>query len=374
MAGRQTSSTTPVLFPSGEDANPMNRRLPAEVVTRRRREPPKKVEEKVADEVQVDLRTALWLKPDARPKWLSKACKMAEEGRASCTDIYNIISTRKFITGLPSKIARKLRAVAHENLNLFSEKQQRHLRSDEWALNAFSGIVANDQDVDADDDDMDGKAPVDTAETAKPAPRPVPPVPVFSRPAQEPPRAASNAGVAAAAPGPPSWRGTDGPARWEAIEADEQARREALEKRFAEVERQRRMRREERERRMNFDGAFEAPIVKQRQPTKREQEEEVDKSMMLLERITNQKTKPERSRGRRDASRSRSVSAARDRKKDKDKDKKRRRRRSSSSSRPMRRQDFSEALRRRMAERDAELDSARVPVVDPDHAKRWLSK
>jgi len=51
-----------MLFHSGEDANPLNRRLPAEVVSRRRREV-KKTDEKNIDEVRVDLKTALLSKP-----------------------------------------------------------------------------------------------------------------------------------------------------------------------------------------------------------------------------------------------------------------------------------------------------------------------
>ena len=55
------------------DANPMHRRLPAEVVSRRRKEEKSKVETKEkTDEVLVDLKTAITLKPEARTRWLSK--------------------------------------------------------------------------------------------------------------------------------------------------------------------------------------------------------------------------------------------------------------------------------------------------------------
>mmetsp|Transcript_114720 Transcript_114720/g.335450 ORF Transcript_114720/g.335450 Transcript_114720/m.335450 type:complete len:394 (+) Transcript_114720:59-1240(+) len=119
-----------MLVPSGEDANPLNRRLPAEVVTRRRpnaRAP--RVEERVQEEVDLDLKAVLVLKPEARPKWLAKACKAADEGRASAPELYNIVSSRKFVAGLPTRISKKLATLVREHLELFSDKQQRYLDS-----------------------------------------------------------------------------------------------------------------------------------------------------------------------------------------------------------------------------------------------------
>mmetsp|Transcript_89905 Transcript_89905/g.272847 ORF Transcript_89905/g.272847 Transcript_89905/m.272847 type:complete len:300 (+) Transcript_89905:367-1266(+) len=59
---------------------------------------------------------------------------MAEDGRASSAELYNIVSSRKFAAGLPSRIGRKLLALVKENLELFSDKQQRFLRSKECLL------------------------------------------------------------------------------------------------------------------------------------------------------------------------------------------------------------------------------------------------
>eukprot|EP00419_Tripos_fusus_P082498 CAMPEP_0172936584 /NCGR_PEP_ID=MMETSP1075-20121228/222092_1 /TAXON_ID=2916 /ORGANISM="Ceratium fusus, Strain PA161109" /LENGTH=336 /DNA_ID=CAMNT_0013797957 /DNA_START=49 /DNA_END=1061 /DNA_ORIENTATION=- len=187
-----------MLFHSGEDANPLNRRLPAEVVARRRREV-RKPEEKPVDEVRVDSKTALLLKPEARLKWLAKACKMAEDGKASTTELHSIISSRKFAAGVHPKIgrrmaetvlenlgifsdkqqkqsfnnklhsivsSRKFAAGVHpkigrrmaeivlENLGIFSDKQQKHLKSDEWFLgNTFGNNQGKGGDVDGDDQD-----------------------------------------------------------------------------------------------------------------------------------------------------------------------------------------------------------------------------
>lgn len=79
MTGRRgicvaVSSLIGAMIWDASDANPMHRRLPAEVVSRRpRKEEKSKVETKEkSDEVVVDLKTAITLKPEARTKWLSK--------------------------------------------------------------------------------------------------------------------------------------------------------------------------------------------------------------------------------------------------------------------------------------------------------------
>merc|ERR1711920_934784 len=123
------------------DANPMNRRLPAECVVRKPRQGRKAEEEKVSktDEVVVDLQTATSLKPEKRLTWLIKACKMAEDGKVSLTELFNIVTSRRFASGVSPKIGKKLWEACDEKMNLFSDKQQRYLRSDEWALNLFKG-------------------------------------------------------------------------------------------------------------------------------------------------------------------------------------------------------------------------------------------
>jgi len=142
-----------MLFQSGEDANPLNRRLPAEIVSRRRPEV-RKPEPKPVEDVKVDLKTALLLKPEARLKWLAKACKVAEEGRASTTELHNIVSSRKFVAGVHPRIGRRMAEIVHENLGIFSDKQQKHLKSDEWVLsNAFS--INKGADADGDDQERE---------------------------------------------------------------------------------------------------------------------------------------------------------------------------------------------------------------------------
>lgn len=138
------------------DANPLHRRIPAEVVARRARS--KKAGD-VAEEVTVDLKAAITLKPEARPKWLSKACSMAAEGKANCTDLYNIIANRKFASGLPRSISKQLGAVVHERLELFSEKQQRFLLSSECPLVVKPDQRGGEGNASPEEDDAEEASP-----------------------------------------------------------------------------------------------------------------------------------------------------------------------------------------------------------------------
>mmetsp|Transcript_48014 Transcript_48014/g.139054 ORF Transcript_48014/g.139054 Transcript_48014/m.139054 type:complete len:408 (-) Transcript_48014:99-1322(-) len=401
-------ATTPILFPSGEDANPLNRRLPAEVVTRRRREA-KKVEEKPVDEVRVDLKTALSLKPEGRCKWLGKACKMAEEGRASTTDLYSIVSSRKFTAGINPKIGRRMMDIVRENLGIFSDKQQRHLKSEEWVMGAtFGERVGPDADVDEQDADValrDRRA--DSSERSgderQARTRTFEERPEESRQQREA-QDKREARREARRSEPEGWteaaaaRGQGERARREALLAEERARRKAREReeqdammaghpswatrtvgannkeRWLAVEAENAKRREE----------------EQQQAKKKQLEEEADSSLLALERIGTQKApEPEKPKEKKKGglSRSRSI-VSRSRSRGRGSGRRRNRegsysvsvQRSRSRGRRRRRQGsggvrdkaaFDEALRRRMEEREAH-DTTRIPVVDPGHAARML--
>lgn len=143
------------------DANPMHRRLPAEVISRRQpRKQPKQTEDTAPAEVTVDLKVAITLKPEARAKWLSKACAMVEQGKASSNDLYDIITNRKFSGGLPERVGRKLAASLRDSMSVFSDKQQRSLTSSE---SPFGALMSAREDPD--------EEKVDTAREAEPSTR-----------------------------------------------------------------------------------------------------------------------------------------------------------------------------------------------------------
>jgi len=340
---------------SGEDANPLNRRLPAEVVTRRRREV-RKIDEKTIAEVRVDLKTALLSKPEARLKWLAKACKMAEEGKASTTELHSIISSRKFAAGMHLKIGRRMVEIVLENLGIFSDKQQKHLKSEEWVLgNTFSSNHNKGGDADGDDQEYECDERSHSRDGSEEDDSKVGKASVERHKGSRRLEIAREREVEGWVEAPAAGRQEDR-ARREALLA-ENAKRKALE---------------------------------QQQAKKKQLEEEADSSLLALERmcqVTQPPPEPECDR-RRDwkASRSRSVrSISRPRRRNRrpglegrdgsysvsvkrDRSQGRRRRRPAG---PRDRAAFDEALRRRMEEREAH-DTTRTPVVDPGHAQRML--
>lgn len=178
------------------DANPMHRRIPAEVVSRRKpqasrrgAEPTKKKEEE-QEEVIIDLKAATSLKPESRPTWLRKACKMVHDGKGSSTELYNIVVSRKFAAGLPDRVARRLVETIKDSLDLFSDKQRRYLSSKDSPLMASqkreeeeaeaeveareklrkeAGKLADNDEAKSDEDGKDGKDAKDAKEAAETA-------------------------------------------------------------------------------------------------------------------------------------------------------------------------------------------------------------
>lgn len=405
--------TSSILLPSGEDANPLHKRLPAEVITRKPRAQVARQEEKVTDEVRVDLKTAIYLKPDARPKWLSKAFKLSETDSLVATELYNIITSRKFLVGLPQKICRRLRDIVYENCSLFSDKQQRHLKSDEWQLNVrmFSERGGDDldgelipipkddlqdelpevhdekeKDSDRDRDDRDrdrgerekekddkkdkNKEKERERERERDRER--------ARSSKVPdPREARSSKVLD--PREETWvampasRGQeDRMLRREAEKAEERAKRKARE-------------RDDQERWMEVAAeASRKKVQDQHDAKRRKVEDEVDNSLMLLEsmgtpaapapqtRSSRVESSSGRDRRRGGLSRSRSIKV-RSRSRRRRRSRSRRRRRRSESAPRGGKVDFADALRRRLQEREAN-DTTRMAVVDPGHAQRWSSR
>lgn len=137
------------------DANPMHRRIPAEIVSRRKapHQRPGAKPEVVIEDVVVDVKSAIILKPEARVKWLSKACAMVERGTASSTDLYDVVTNRKFSGGLPARVGRKLATALRECMTIFSDKQQRYLMSAESPLGIHFTLRADmDEAVDEDEE------------------------------------------------------------------------------------------------------------------------------------------------------------------------------------------------------------------------------
>lgn len=114
-----------------DDANPLNRRLPAEVVSRRR-----KVEkvEKEETPLATDRGQVLAMKAEHRLKWLSKALQKCHEGRIPVNTVFDIVTHAKFTSDANDKLGAKMYRAVRANLSLFSSKQQRYLQDDECKL------------------------------------------------------------------------------------------------------------------------------------------------------------------------------------------------------------------------------------------------
>lgn len=111
-----------------DDCNPLNRRVPAEVVSRRHR-PEKQVPEADAP-LETERAQVLLLKPEHRVKWLVKAFTKNQEGKVTITVLYDIISHTKFGVGASDKVGRHMFKIVRSNLSLFSQKQQRYLEGE----------------------------------------------------------------------------------------------------------------------------------------------------------------------------------------------------------------------------------------------------
>lgn len=168
------------------DCNPLHRRIPGEVISRRHVVPKRKPQDEEPEEVQVELRIAISLKPDARLKWLTRAIKMVGERKATSTDLFDIVTSRKFVSGLAEKVVRKLHTALQDGMKVFSDKQQRYLNSNECPIVArltfrnnsggdLAGDVAGDaeEDVGEDEAEDEEKEKEKKPEEPRPAPAPV---------------------------------------------------------------------------------------------------------------------------------------------------------------------------------------------------------
>eukprot|EP00930_Biecheleria_cincta_P084292 TRINITY_DN73783_c0_g1_i1.p1 TRINITY_DN73783_c0_g1~~TRINITY_DN73783_c0_g1_i1.p1 ORF type:complete len:417 (+),score=60.95 TRINITY_DN73783_c0_g1_i1:30-1253(+) len=117
-------------------------RLPAEVVRRRRKNETKPAE---TYEVEVDLKVACSLKPARRLTWLTNSCKAAKDGRMTAKELFDIIITMRFTAGISQRLGRAMLDTVLDNIDIFSDKQQRYLRTDDWVMNRFKGALHDEE-------------------------------------------------------------------------------------------------------------------------------------------------------------------------------------------------------------------------------------
>jgi len=294
----------------------MHRRIPAEVVSRRDRQTkrPPTAKKEFSDEVVVDLKTATSLKPEARPRWLSKACKMVTEGKAAASELYDIISSRKFASGLPERVGQKLTEILSESLDLFSDKQRRYLKSNESPLMAHLQTV-RELARDAVEASADlGKDAEDEEEDEAPPRRPASGTDgrrsdlagIFERPGDGS-EARARPVASSAGPDQGATSGQGGGSAWQVVQDDSARRRQVVD--AEKLARKEAARKGERQRKMD---AAEEETSKQRAAAeeaarRRKLEEDADNLFALA--VVPQAPADTRSERRGGHSRSRSISS-----------------------------------------------------------------
>jgi len=118
-----------------DDANPMNRSLPAEVVSRRRKVEKKQVPEE--SPLTLDQRVVLAMKPEQRLKWLFQALQRLQQGKVQSTNIYDIVVHTKFPKDVADKIGLKMYRAIIANISFFSQKQQRFMETESKLAQVF---------------------------------------------------------------------------------------------------------------------------------------------------------------------------------------------------------------------------------------------
>jgi len=132
--------------------------LKAEVTSRRQHPVKKKKDEAQEAPVVCDLKLTIKLAPDARAHWLERALEAIPKGRCKPQDVFDIITHRKFVSGIPDDLGQKMLRQVKESLMFFSEKQQLNIARCKL-VKEFKPVDPSKRrrrhDGDDDDSDMD---------------------------------------------------------------------------------------------------------------------------------------------------------------------------------------------------------------------------
>lgn len=99
--------------------------LRAEVTSRRQPRAQRRNNEETEDgPVPCDLKGTLKLSPEARSAWLGRVISAIPKGRAKAQEVFDVITHRKFVAGVPEELGQTMLRQVKESLMFFSEKQQ----------------------------------------------------------------------------------------------------------------------------------------------------------------------------------------------------------------------------------------------------------
>mmetsp|Transcript_79794 Transcript_79794/g.151550 ORF Transcript_79794/g.151550 Transcript_79794/m.151550 type:complete len:370 (-) Transcript_79794:69-1178(-) len=116
--------------------NPMrgaeSRPIPGEIVARQQRKPKNRAERDASGGSKLHMRPAevYDLDPEDRFNWLQSALLLAGRGDIKADNLYDIIASSKFASGVGSGVGGQMKASLLANLHLFKKEQQRAIKSD----------------------------------------------------------------------------------------------------------------------------------------------------------------------------------------------------------------------------------------------------
>lgn len=79
--------------------------------------------------LMMDRRTVAELEPEDRATWLSKACRLANEGVMRTSQLFDVMMAEKVVDGVPEKLGRRMMNTLKKHMGVFSDKQQKSLKN-----------------------------------------------------------------------------------------------------------------------------------------------------------------------------------------------------------------------------------------------------
>mmetsp|Transcript_119872 Transcript_119872/g.382672 ORF Transcript_119872/g.382672 Transcript_119872/m.382672 type:complete len:679 (-) Transcript_119872:289-2325(-) len=101
--------------------------LRAEVTSRRKPQIRRERPETEEAPVSCDLKNTLKLTPSERATWLDKALSAIPKGKAKAQEVFDIVTHRKFASGVPEELGQQMLKQVKESLVFFSDKQQHNI-------------------------------------------------------------------------------------------------------------------------------------------------------------------------------------------------------------------------------------------------------
>jgi len=129
--------------------------LRAEITARRQPRVQRKQDEGDQGPVSCDLKATLKHPPDGRAAWLDKALAAIPKGKAKAQEVFDIITHRKFVSGVPEDLGQAMLKQVKESLMFFTEKQQLNIAKSKLVRD-FKPVDPNRRRRRQDDDSSDG--------------------------------------------------------------------------------------------------------------------------------------------------------------------------------------------------------------------------